>query len=178
MRLNDDVIRWNYIQDSVDCRTPEESGEADGTNPESVGVASKSDADFTATPEQKAKYAGAGVKRINKSRYSSIDMYICNHLNGEDCKTASANFNDLEVQYDEACYSRLVDGGVDPLLSKHVAKLFSRDPLVLFEGAVEELDDDVALDHFENLQSTNWNSVRWKPPPRPVCNLGVNESYT
>lgn len=166
-KLADWDARWNYIQDSVDCRTAEESGEADGTNPASVGVASKSDADFTATPEQKARYAGAGVKRINKSRYSTIDMYLCNHLNGEDCKSASANFNDLEVQYDEECYARLLEGGADPLLAKHVAHLFVRDPLVLFEGKIKELDDTVALDHFENLQSTNWNSVRWKPPPRP-----------
>lgn len=42
-----------------------------------------------------------------------------------------------------------------------------RDPLVLFEGMVRELDDENATDHFENLQSTNWNSVRWKPPPCP-----------
>lgn len=23
----------------------------------------------------------------------------------------------------------------------------------------------IGTDHFENIQSTNWNSVRWKPPP-------------
>ena len=26
--------------------------------------------------------------------------------------------------------------------------------------------DDTETDHFENLQSTNWQTVRWKPPPK------------
>ena len=50
-------------------------------------------------------------------------------------------------------------------LARHVAHLFTRDPLVIFEGLIDELDDKVATDHFENLQSTNWQTVRWKPPP-------------
>lgn len=40
-----------------------------------------------------------------------------------------------------------------------------RDPLVIFEGRVQELDDKTQTDHFENIQSTNWQTVRWKPPP-------------
>lgn len=36
---------------------------------------------------------------------------------------------------------------------------------MLFEGAIEELDDETQTDHFESIQSTNWQSVRWKPPP-------------
>ena len=45
-----------------------------------------------------------------------------------------------------------------------MAHLFVRDPLVLFEGLIEEVDDKTATDHFDNLQSTNWNTVRLKPP--------------
>lgn len=30
---------------------------------------------------------------------------------------------------------------------------------------VEELDDKTYTDHFENIQSTNWQNMRWKPPP-------------
>jgi glutamate--cysteine ligase catalytic subunit len=40
-----------------------------------------------------------------------------------------------------------------------------RDPLVIFEGAIEEVDDETQTEHFESIQSTNWQSVRWKPPP-------------
>merc|ERR1711871_428638 len=28
-----------------------------------------------------------------------------------------------------------------------------------------EIDDQTSSDHFENIQSTNWQTVRWKPPP-------------
>jgi len=28
-----------------------------------------------------------------------------------------------------------------------------------------ELDDEISTDHFESVQSTNWQTVRWKPPP-------------
>jgi glutamate--cysteine ligase catalytic subunit len=30
---------------------------------------------------------------------------------------------------------------------------------------VEELDDETQTEHFESIQSTNWQTVRWKPPP-------------
>jgi len=42
---------------------------------------------------------------------------------------------------------------------------FIRDPLVVFNGAVDEVDDETQTDHFESIQSTNWLTVRWKPPP-------------
>ena len=28
-----------------------------------------------------------------------------------------------------------------------------------------ELNDKESMDHFESLQSTNWQTCRWKPPP-------------
>jgi len=37
--------------------------------------------------------------------------------------------------------------------------------LVIFHGAVEEVDDQTQTEHFESIQSTNWQTVRWKPPP-------------
>jgi len=73
-------------------------------------------------------------------------------------------FCDVDAPIDEAAYAKLKSAGVDEALSRHVAHLFVRDPLVLFEGLVEEVDDKSATDHFDNLQSTNWNTVRLKPP--------------
>lgn len=35
---------------------------------------------------------------------------------------------------------------------------------VIFEGHVE-VDDLATTEHFESIQSTNWQTVRWKPPP-------------
>lgn len=47
-----------------------------------------------------------------------------------------------------------------------IVLLAFRDPLVIFDGSVEEIDDMKFTEHFENIQSTNWQTVRWKPPPR------------
>jgi len=53
---------------------------------------------------------------------------------------------------------------MDPLLATHFAHLFIRDPLVIFAEDLEHLDLS-KTDHFENLQSTNWQHIRFKPPP-------------
>jgi glutamate--cysteine ligase catalytic subunit len=74
-------------------------------------------------------------------------------------------YTDIPVPIDEEYYMQLRDSGVDPALSQHIAHLFIRDPLVIFDGAVEELDDETQTEHFESIQSTNWQTVRWKPPP-------------
>lgn len=66
---------------------------------------------------------------------------------------------------DEASYQLLRANGIDPALAQHVAALFVRDPLVVFEDAVEEVDDETQAEHWESIQSTNWQTVRWKPPP-------------
>ncbi|KAH0478184.1 MAG: uncharacterized protein KVP18_003728 [Porospora cf. gigantea A] len=39
-----------------------------------------------------------------------------------------------------------------------------RDPLVFFKDFLH-VDNHSRSDHFESIQSTNWNSVRFKPPP-------------
>lgn len=53
---------------------------------------------------------------------------------------------------------------MDDLLATHFAHLFIRDPLVVFNEDLSSLDLSSA-DHFENLQSTNWQHMRFKPPP-------------
>jgi glutamate--cysteine ligase catalytic subunit len=57
-----------------------------------------------------------------------------------------------------------MDGGMDSLLATHFAHLFIRDPIVVFAEDLKELDL-TKTDHFENLQSTNWQHIRFKPPP-------------
>jgi glutamate--cysteine ligase catalytic subunit len=61
--------------------------------------------------------------------------------------------------------------GVDDLLAKHIGYLFIRDPIVIFSEMINQ-DDDNDNDHFENLQSTNWQTVRFKPPPPSNSNIG------
>lgn len=59
---------------------------------------------------------------------------------------------------------------MDDLLATHFAHLFIRDPIVVFNEDLKELDLTKA-DHFENLQSTNWQHMRFKPPP-PGSDIG------
>lgn len=72
---------------------------------------------------------------------------------------------------DENIKKRLIEGGMDDLLATHFAHLFIRDPLVIFSEDLEELDLNKA-DHFENLQSTNWQHMRFKPPPPEKNDIG------
>ncbi|RHY30652.1 hypothetical protein DYB32_004156 [Aphanomyces invadans] len=147
-RLADTDVRWATIAASVDDRTPQEMGLA---APETA-------------PASYAKMAGHGVKRLPKSRYEGISAFICNHKHGEDSSASLEHYNDVEIPFDEASYATLTANGVDDILAKHIAHLFIRDPLVIFEQRLH-LDNKVATDHFENIQSTNWQTVRWKPPP-------------
>jgi glutamate--cysteine ligase catalytic subunit len=95
------------------------------------------------------------VQTIKKSRYDSIDLFLA---------PDSARYNDEEFALPERFYNQLLSAGIEPLLSQHVAHLFARDPLVIYDNKIF-LDDAKNSDHWENLQSTNWQSVRFKPPP-------------
>mmetsp|Transcript_34783 Transcript_34783/g.68217 ORF Transcript_34783/g.68217 Transcript_34783/m.68217 type:complete len:664 (+) Transcript_34783:60-2051(+) len=99
-----------------------------------------------------------GERRIYKSRYSSVDCFISR------CDLMRDEFNDIPCPIDEAAKRRLEEAGLDDRLATHVAHLFIRDPLVVFEGKLNQ-SDKTDNDHFENIQSTNWNTVRFKPPP-------------
>nr|XP_028578436.1 glutamate--cysteine ligase catalytic subunit [Podarcis muralis] len=99
--------------------------------------------------------------RINKSRYDSIDSYL------SEC---GEKYNDIDLTIDKEIYEQLVKEGIDHLLAQHIAHLFIRDPLTLFEEKIH-LDDENESDHFENIQSTNWQTMRFKPPP-PNSDIG------
>ncbi len=108
--------------------------------------------------------AGQGIKRIPKSRYDSVSTYIYHCKGDPACKRTFKKYNDISCPVDEDIKSRLLSAGLDENLAHHVAHLFIRDPLVVFEEKIE-LDDDKSMEHFENIQSTNWQTCRWKPPP-------------
>lgn len=148
-RLAATDVRWSLISQSVDDRTPAERG------------------DGATTPDE--RMAGSGVRRQSKSRYDSISCYI---------HPGSGNYDDIPCEIDEDLLALLKKEGIDDTLSHHMAHLFTRDPLatrtsckrsnqcaeVIFEGLVE-VDDLATTEHFESIQSTNWQTVRWKPPP-------------
>lgn len=139
-RLADTDCRWGIISECVDDRRPAERGRKGSPDPD---------------PE----VAGKGYRRLYKSRYDSISTYIYQGASSEDGQMNNRilnMYNDIPVPIDEDKYLELRKAGIDPLLSQHIAHIFVRDPLVIFDGAVEEVDDDTQTEHFESIQSTNW----------------------
>lgn len=152
--LTDRDCRWSVISQAVDDRTKEESGEEPLKN---------------------------STFRINKSRYDSIDSYISH---------CSEKYNDIPLVFNQEYFDMMVEGGVDPMIARHVAHLFIRDPITLYREKLEQ-DDTQETDHFEvsfsimilfrlrcnmmideqNIQSTNWQTMRFKPPP-PNSSIG------
>lgn len=145
-RLADIDCRWTAIAQSVDDRTPAERGEVSG-----IGL-------------EDPLRAGGGITRLPKSRYDSVSTYIYHCKGDPDCQRTFAIYNDIPCPVDLETKQRLRSAGVDENLAHHLAHLFTRDPLVIFEGKLE-LDDETSTEHFENIQSTNWQTCRWKPPP-------------
>lgn len=96
--------------------------------------------------------------RIPKSRYASNSTYIAHD------PRLRTEYLDPNLVVDKELKQRLVDGGMDDLLATHFAHLFIRDPIVVFAEDLQELDL-TKTDHFENFQSTNWQHMRFKPPP-------------
>lgn len=144
--LADVDCRWNVIAASVDDRSRVERGLIP---PYPLPVDRWYD-------ERKAFVPSAFAQRvIPKSRYDSISTYI---------SPAGAEFNDLDLVIDETVLQTLASEDVDPLLARHLAHLFIRDPLVVYRERLLQ-DDNLDNDHFENIQSTNWQTMRFKPPP-------------
>nr|XP_033792537.1 glutamate--cysteine ligase catalytic subunit isoform X2 [Geotrypetes seraphini] len=133
-----------YVSD-IDCRWGVISASVDDRTQEERGL----------KPLKNNKY------RISKSRYDSINSYL---------SKCGEKYNDLDLTIDNEIYKQLVKEGIDHLLAQHIAHLFIRDPLTLFEEKIH-LDDDKESDHFENIQSTNWQTMRFKPPP-PNSDIG------
>ncbi|KAG8467409.1 hypothetical protein KFE25_000725 [Diacronema lutheri] len=162
-RLVDTDVRWAAISQAVDDRTPAER-HADGT-PVPPGA-------------EQPELAGAGVRRFAKSRYASISHFIYDcpvaRLRGE--RNPILALNDLECEVDEEIAAQLRAAGLDEALTQHIAYNFSRDPLVLFRERIAASDAE-QTEHFESLQSTNWNSVRWKPPPAMGSPIGWRTEF-
>uniref|UniRef100_A0A5F9CED7 Glutamate--cysteine ligase n=1 Tax=Oryctolagus cuniculus TaxID=9986 RepID=A0A5F9CED7_RABIT len=133
-----------YVSD-IDCRWGVISASVDDRTREERGL----------EPLKNSNY------RISKSRYDSIDSYL---------SKCGEKYNDIDLTIDKEIYEQLLKEGIDHLLAQHVAHLFIRDPLTLFEEKIH-LDDANESDHFENIQSTNWQTMRFKPPP-PNSDIG------
>lgn len=144
-------VRWNQISRAVDDRTPGEMGEKVSSHSQRE-TAAAANTDSLPQPLDNDRW------RIPKSRYASNSTYI-----STDARLRQ-EYMDPNLIVDEDIKSQLVEGGMDDRLATHFAHLFIRDPIVIFSEDLQELDLN-KTDHFENIQSTNWQHMRFKPPP-------------
>ena len=102
--------------------------------------------------------------QIPKSRYDSIDSYLSTSPRNK------PEYNDNPLPMNEEIRKILLDAGIETPLANHISHLFIRDPIVIFNELLDQ-DNSISSDHFENIQSTNWQTLRFKPPP-PQSNIG------
>ena len=95
--------------------------------------------------------------RIPKSRCSSGSTYISQDTRLRD------EYQDPALIVDEAVKERLLDAGMDQRLAAHFGHLFIRDPLIVYHEDLEKVDLNDTK-RFDMIQSTNWQSLRFKPP--------------
>lgn len=93
-----------------------------------------------------------------RRRWSTSPLFISK---GKMCKDT---YNDMDVQFEEDSYDMLIKAGIDDKMAKHIAFILSHKPIIVYPDT-EQLDDNKHSDHFDYMNSTNWNSVRFKPPP-------------
>ena len=94
-------------------------------------------------------------KYIYKSRYSPIYSYIGN---------VDQYYNDYpKFPINQDYYKKFIESGMSQNLATHFCNLLVRDPLVIFDEKIE-LKDENDMTHFENINSSNWNSIRFKLP--------------
>ena len=105
-------------------------------------------------------------ENISKSRFSSISTFL--HRNGQ-------KYNDIEIQINKKIYKKLIDEQVPKNIAKHIAYLFIRDPIIMYKSDVDDINNNInkdkESDYFLNINSSNWNNVRLKPP------LSKNDSW-
>ncbi|ORX59349.1 GCS-domain-containing protein [Piromyces finnis] len=171
--LTDTDCRWDVISGSVDDRNEEERGlkplknsrfKINKSRYDSIDSYLSSGPQYFRNHQFKNHYHDEDS--INNSCCSSSihnDKHIpeCCFLGVSHYKS---KYNDIQLVYDEKIYKNLMENGVDDLLAKHIAHLFIRDPIVIFNELLDQ-NDKKTTDHFENIQSTNWQTLRFKPPP-------------
>lgn len=117
--------------------------------------------DRTAEESGEANLFKESVVRIPKSRYDSISTYLSRQ---------GQKYNDIPLVFDKGYYDLMIANKVEPAVARHIAHLFIRQPITLYKEKLEQADEE--LDHFENIQSTNWQTMRFKPPPSVQSPIG------
>ena len=79
-------------------------------------------------------------------------------------KTMRRQYLHPQLPIHEGVKERLLEGGMDELMAAHFAHLFIRDPFIIYEQDLQD-PGPVSTVHFDMLQTTVWQALRFKPPP-------------
>ena len=111
-----------------------------------------------------------------KSRYSPINYFISN--DERNVKGLNDNKYTINIWARKMITKRAKELGVeiDKTLINHLSYLLVRESLCVFEGKVDD-DDENITNHFEAFQSSNWNDVRFKPPPSMDSSIGWRTEF-
>lgn len=109
---------------------------------------------------------------IARSRYGPIGLYLSDDKRNlgiyNDCKRT---LNKWARKYLKA-QAKSHGVHLDTKLLDHFAFLFVRDNLCIFSAVVEKDPNINDTKLFEAIQSSNWNDVRFKPPPSLDSKIG------
>jgi glutamate--cysteine ligase catalytic subunit len=101
-----------------------------------------------------------------KPRCAGTNHYISDHpyFGGE-------KLNDgYRFNIKEEWYLKFKEADMSDRLAYHFAALFYHDSMGIFKDSTENIEE--VTEHFENFNSTSWNSVRLKPPPSLDSSIG------
>ena len=124
-------MRWEIIEQSVDCRTDDEK------DPNSANY-------------------------ISKSRYSTVNRYISNHEYVKDFHNDS--------DFKKVCpdlRTKMLEGGLDSRLATHVASLFIRSPVPVYEKelAFPCCQKEEAEEILEHIAATKQSPAKIRKNP-------------
>ena len=103
---------------------------------------------------------------VPKSRYSGMNHFLSDHPN-----FTQEGLNDVsDAPTSQEFVEKLEAEGLPNRLATHFASLFGHDALCIYKGHTDL--DMTTTEHFEQFQSTNWNSIRLKPPPSLTSSIG------
>ncbi|KAJ8034866.1 Glutamate--cysteine ligase catalytic subunit [Holothuria leucospilota] len=115
----------------LDCRWNAVSASLDSMNREERGL----------EPLKESKFV------IPKAKFDTVSFYL---------SAQNESLNDVVAPIEESTFQKLVDGGVDVHLARHISYILIRDPMILYEENIhqnveEETEHfDVQLTDFEN----------------------------
>lgn len=146
--LADSDARWNILCGCCDDRTEEERRLIPKSRYGSVSL-------FISNSDEAKKFSDLPNLPINQEVFERLMKFSArSKKQDQNLKDSAEKMKDSEPKNEETIQ-------IDEQLAKHIAHLWIRDPLAIYSN-YEQVDDKTESDHFENIQSTNWQSVRWK----------------